>query len=812
VTSTITLGAPGPRNDEIGEVSTFSETLLRPSPEGPALPPGLRIGPYEIERELGSGGMGTVYLASRADEAFEKKVAIKVVRGALGSAEAVERFKRERQILAHLAHPNIGRLLDGGATPEGLPYLVMDYIEGEPLHVYCDRKRLSTVERLKLFLEVASAVEYAHRELVIHRDLKPANILVTEDSVPHLLDFGIAKLLDAETDPGGVANTVIAFTPWYASPEQVRGEPMATATDIYSLGVLLYELLTGHGPYRLATGKPLEVLRAIVEQEPELPSAAVDRTLRLPSSEAGRAAALTPSSVSRTREGTPQRLRSRLRGDLDAILMTALRKEPERRYPSVAAFAADVRAYIEGRPISARRDSVLYRTGKFVKRNRWGVAAGIAILGLGIGMVVSTLVQSRRLANERDRAARIQKFLVDLFSVSDPGEARGNSVTAREVLDRGAERIRSELEAQPEARADLMETMADIYNRLGLNHRAEELGREALLYRREARDRDPRALASSLNLLGSILMDKGDAAESEAVYREALALRRRLFGNESLEVAQTLNNLAGVLHTLGRFEESDRLQAESLQIKRKLLDPSDPSLASSVYNLGIGLYQQGDLAGAEARIREALDIQRRALGPDHPEVAFTMQSLGALFDETGRYEEAEAIYREALAIQRKVLGDEHPDIVTTLTNLANTLTHESRLVEAEQTLREALPMSRKLYGEETPDTAHVLAALGDLQLQRGRLEEALRDSIAAQTICEKILGLEHPQTAEAQALHGRVLLAMGRYEEAEKELRPALERLESQPGPEAIRTGTRDALVQLYEKWGKPDEASRYRR
>ena len=800
-----------PESLDTWELTTISDTRTRPSPPGPQLPPGLRIGPYEIEREIGRGGMGTVYLAFRADEAYEKKVAIKVTPGALGSPEAVERFKRERQILARLEHPNIARLVDGGATAEGLPYLVMEFIEGRPLHAYCDDKRLPTVERLELFLAVCSAVEYAHHALVIHRDLKPANILVTPDGVPRLLDFGIAKLVDPDSRPEAAAATALAFTPWYASPEQVRGEPMATATDIYSLGVLLYELLTGHGPYRIESFKPLDVLRAIVEQEPEPPSVAVDRTLRFPSSEGQRPATLTPWSVSRTREGTPERLRARLRGDLDAILMTALRKEPDRRYPSVAAFAEDIRAYLTGRPVSARRDSVVYRATKFVKRNRWGVAAGLAMLALAAGAAANVVVQSRRVARERDRAARVQSFLVDLFSVSDPGEARGSSVTAREVLDKGADKIRHDLEAQPEARADLMETMADVYNRLGLNDRAAELARESLVFRRQGGDREPKALAQTLNLLGSILMDKGDMAAAEPMYRESLELRRRLYGNDSLEVAQALNNLGGVLDTLGRYDESDAMQKESLELKRKLLGPQDPSLATGLFNLGIGLYRRGDLTGAEARFRETLAIQRKAFGEDHPEVAFTMQSLGVVLDDTGRHKEAEQTYREALAIQRKVLGQEHPDIVTTLTNLANTLNHAGRLAEAEATLRETLPMSRKLYGPEGADTAHVLAALAEVELQLGQLEAADADAADALAIREKVFGLEHPDTAEARILHGQVLLARGRFAQAETALRRGFELLQKQPGLEARRRAARESLVEFYLRWKKPAEAARYR-
>ncbi len=786
---------------EAREPTNVSSKITTPSVDGPQLLPGFRIGTYVVEREIGRGGMGTVYLASRADQTFEKRVAIKVTRGALTSPEAQEGFKRERRILARLEHPNIARLIDGGATAEGLPYLVMEFIEGKPLDVYCDQHRLTTVQRLTLFLDVCAAVEYAHHELVIHRDLKPVNILVTPDGVPRLLDFGIAKLLDTGAVPDATAFTVPAFTPWYASPEQVRGEPLTTATDIYSLGVLLYEILTGRGPYHLQTNNPLEVLRAIADQEPELPSAAVNRTLRLQSGESG-AAELTPLAVSSTREGTPERLQSRLRGDLDAILLTALRKEPKRRYPSVAAFAADIRAYLQGRPVSARRDSVWYRTGKFIRRNRWGVAAALAIVALIAGATVNVVVQSRRVARERDRAARIQGFLVDLFNVSDPGEARGNTVTAREVLDRGAAKITEDSTLQPASRADLMETIADVYNRLGLNARAAELARDALAFRRQAGS--PAELADTLNRLGSILMDKGDMAEAEPIYREALELRRRLYGDRSLEVAQSMNNLGGVLDTLGRFDESDRLQQGSLDRKRALLGPEDASIATGLYNMGVGSYRRGDLAGAEARISEALAIQRKVYGEDHPEVAFTMQSLGVIYDDTRRYKEAEQIYRQSLAIQQKTLGREHPDIVTTLTNLANTLNHAGRLAEAETVLREALPMSRKVYGDQVADTAHVLVALAEVELQRDEIAAANRHVTEALAIREKLYSADHPDVGEARVLYGQVLLAEGSYPEAEAALKSGLDVLEKQPGLEARRQSARESLAELYRKWQKP--------
>src|SRR5688572_16500160 len=397
-------------------MSSDQETFATPSPSGdetnttsaegraPALE--RRIGPYRILRELGQGGMGVVYLAARADEQFRKRVALKVIRSGRASEEVVRHFKRERQILAGLDHPNIAKLLDGGTTDDGLPYFVMEYIEGEPLLAYCDSRKLSVAERLKLFQAICSAVQYAHRNLVVHRDIKPGNIVVAEDGSPRLLDFGIAKLLNPELAGEAPTATAVVMTPTYASPEQASGGRITTATDVYSLGVVLYEMLTGHLPYRLLSRQPLEILKAISEQEPEKPSTAVGRTEDVTAPPEGAALHVTPERVSSTREGTPDRLQRRLRGDLDNILMLALRKEPPRRYASVEAFSDDIRRYLEGLPVNARQPTAGYRAGKFLQRHVAGVAASAVFIVLLIGFAVAMAMQSARVARERDVAEK----------------------------------------------------------------------------------------------------------------------------------------------------------------------------------------------------------------------------------------------------------------------------------------------------------------------------------------------------------------------------------------------------------------------
>jgi serine/threonine-protein kinase len=784
--------------------------------------PDRTIGPYKILKELGHGGMGVVYLAARADEQYEKHVAIKVIRAGADSTEVVRHFRRERQILASLDHPNIARLLDGGTTETGLPYLVMEYIQGQPLQDYCDSHRIALPGRLRTFQQVCSAVTYAHRNLIVHRDLKPSNILVTEDGVPHLLDFGIAKLLNPDVAVDAPTATGLALTPEYASPEQARGEIVTTSSDVYSLGVILYELLTGRRPYRLKTRQPLEILRAVLEDEPDRPSTVASRTVEATSG--GEATiALTMDEVGRTGDWAPDRLARHLRGDLDAIVLMALRKEPVKRYPSVEAFSEDIGRHLDGQPVLARKGSRAYRAGKYLRRHAIGVASAAAFVLLLATLAVSMTVQSARLARERDLAAKerdkaekVSSFMVNLFRVSDPSEAKGNSVTAREILDKGSASIGSELKEQPEVKAALLDTMSRVYISLGLYPKALPLAEDALKLRREALGSDSldvakslntlsivlrhkgdykgaeplsrealkiqekhlghenRDVASTINTLGIILWHQGDSQGAETLIRDSLAIRRKLDGNDNAEVAATLDNLANVLDEKGDSAQAETLSREALALRRKLLGNDHPAVAQNLNNLGTLLDERGETEEAEQVYREALEMWRKILGPEHPYVAISLNNLADVLEERGDYKAAEPLYRDVLAMRRKLLGNEHPDVAGSLNNLAAILDDEGNYKEAEPVAREGLAMRRKLLGNSHPHVALSLTTLGGALEGQHRLGEAEQAYREALEVRRKALPAEHPEIADNLLKLGTILMEEKPSEDAQAMLREGL--------------------------------------
>jgi|CXWL01.1.fsa_nt_gi serine/threonine-protein kinase len=754
---------------------------------------GQRIGAWEVLSEIGRGGMGEVFLARRADGAYEQQAALKVLKRGMDTDEIVRRFLRERRILSELVHENVARLLDGGSTADGRPYFVLEHIAGKPIDEWAAEAVLPVEERLRLFLRVASAVDFAHQHLIVHRDLKPANILVGPDGVPKLLDFGIAKLLDPEQHVA-TALEVRAMTPEYASPEQLAGAPVTTATDVYGLGLLLYELLAGASP------APAERAGGV----------------RSPSEFVRRAAAGDSGQL---------RLARRLAGDLDAIVLTALEAEPQRRYGSVAAFAADVERHLERLPISARRPTWGYRMGRFLRRHRLASAAAAGLV-LATGVATFSALEVRRQRDEarteRARSQALSSFLIDLFRVSDPDESAGAKVTARELLDAAAQRLSDgesgQLGAEPESRSDLLQAIGVVYGRLGLEDEA-----KAVLERVRALRADPLgseaelARAETLHALGDVERAQGAHAASESLYREALDTRRRWLGPEHPAVAETLNGLGLLEAAQGRPDEARRLLEEAARIRRAAGGALRPALAETLGNLasiaidqirpeeaaariaevqalhrelgGAGppqtarllsalaglLFRTGDYEGSEARFVEVLELRRRLLPAGHPDLAVTLTNLSTVQLERFRLVEAEAALREALAIHRGRHGETpHPDVAHTLNNLASVVRERGDSAQAEGLYREALALYWALYGDRHGTVGNALANLALARRDRGDLAGAEAQALESLAIRVAVQGPESAAAAASQLVLASIRQQLGRWGEAEADFRQGL--------------------------------------
>jgi tetratricopeptide (TPR) repeat protein len=749
---------------------------------------GRRVGHYRVESKLGDGGMSTVYLAVRADDVYQQKVALKVLGYGADRSDLSARFRAERQILASLDHPGIARLLDGGATEDGRPYLVMEYIEGIPLDQYCDQHRLGLDARVDLFRQVCAAVQYAHQNLVVHRDIKPSNILVTAAGVPRLLDFGIAKLLEGAELSGRIEATMTGqrlMTPQYASPEQVEGGIITTASDVYSLGVLLYVLLTGHLPYRLPGTSSDALQRAVVEQNPERPSTAVGR--------ATRAGSPGPSEARGLR---PQQLRRKLLGDLDDIVLMALRKEPGRRYASVVLLSEDLRRYREHLPVAAQPDTLGYRARKFVGRHKAGVAAAALGLAVIVGLAVTMTVQAVRLARqrdelrvERDKALEVRGFLEEVFAGSDPGEARGETVTAREILDKGAARVMAKLKDQPETQAALALAMGKVYLSLGLNDRALPLLQQSLVQRERLYGGSHLDVADSLLALSVLDQNRGDFPAAEASQRRALAIQRRQLGDQDRRVGDTLTDLSVTLLALAKYPEAETVVREALAIHRKASGGQE-AVAYDLNNLASVLRRSGKLAEAEAVYRDALAVARAVFGPAHPQLTRTINNLAVVLRDEGDLAGAEPLMREALAMSRKLYGEEHPDIALQLSNLASLLGARGDDDAWIAMARQALEMRRKLLGADHEQVAMSLSNLGEALEQKGDVSAARPLYEEALRIQRKVFGNQHPRCAVALTHLANLSLAQGDLGRAESLAREALEIRRKALGPEHADLGT----------------------
>ncbi|MGB2901387.1 MAG: serine/threonine-protein kinase [Candidatus Acidiferrum sp.] len=784
---------------------------------------GQNIGPYRVIRKIGQGGMGAVYLAARADEAFQKKVAIKLIKRGQDSEDVIQRFRSERQILASLDHPNITRLLDGGTTEDGLPYFVMEYIQGQPIDTYCDSHKLGITERLRLFQDVCAAVHYAHQHLVIHRDLKSGNILVTAEGVPRLLDFGIAKLLGSEPSVADPTVTIARrMTPLSASPEQVRGRNITTACDVYSLGVLLYKLLTGHSPYRLAGRSPEEVECAICEEVPEKPSIVIGRPEEFQTDDG-----ITPRSVSETREGTPDKLRRGLRGDLDNIVLMALRKEPQRRYASAEQLSQDINRHLGKLPVIARPDTAGYRAARFVARHKAGVAAAaLLVVSLAAGIAATAwqakvaVAEGQRARVESAKAQRINAFLQDMLSFSSPAYNSSNprkdpDAKVSEVVEQAAKRAESELADQPEVLAEMQRTIGTVYYAQGRYDQAEQILRAARekYIRLYGRDSHETVLVS--NVLANVLLRKGSTAEAEALFRNDIDIERKEARRGHLDVrtmAYVLGDYGSMLDQRGDKATAGYLR-EALQYASKLIGKDRAYVAMIDNDLGDVAYRSGDLNEAERLDRAAIDEYRKLPEGTYVEMAATLSNLGAVLIKKGSYSQAEPFVREGLELRRKMLGNAHPDTAMSLFRLSDLLYKKGDYQNAESAARESVQVfSRALsMPKDNPYFANPLMELGLILNKTGRSREAeayLREALEIRT---RLLPAGNQLIGASEGALGECLTTQKRYTEAEPLLRRSyatMKGVQGEHGPLTLEAVRR--LAALYQAWGKPEEAARY--
>ncbi len=776
------------------------------APAGRAVELGTALGPYRLERAIGSGGMGTVYEAVRADGVYRRRVAVKLLHPGPRTAGLVRRFQAERQILARLDHPYVARLFDGGTTDDGRPYLVMEHVDGLPIDEYSDRHRLTVRQRLELFRKVCSAVHYAHQNLVVHRDVKPSNILVTADGEPRLLDFGIAKLLDPASFPVTVEATVDGLqpmTPHYASPEQIRGEAVTTASDVYSLGVLLYRLLTGHLPHRLHRVSAA-ASRILSGEEPQKPSTVVLRSAASP------AAARRSAGAER---GVRQ-LARRLAGDLDNIVLTALAREPSRRYGSVEQLSEDLRRHLAGLPVLARPSTFGYQMGKFLHRHKLGFAAAALVLALVVAFALAMAWQATQVTRQRDlaeaqraKAEQVSRFLVDLFKEVDLLKARGGAVSALEVLKRGAEKVERELGDQPEVRSRLDDAIGTVYLHLGLYDQAAALLEDALETRRQIFGGDHPEVAESLHHLGALYLQQGRYEDSEPLLREAARIHENAHDPSLEDLAASLRDL-GFLHLQrGEYAAAEPLNRRALELFRQALGPDHPELAQALRALA-GIYvQTGKMRQAEALLEEALAIDERVFGEFHSATAANLFNLGVLRSRRGEYAEAEAFAARALAVWERLLEEGNPRIGHALVVMARMSKFQDRDAEAEERLRRALSVYRQSLEEAHPAIANCLYELGDAVARQNRLGEAeplLRRSLE---IRRELLGPEHPGYGESLRGLADLRRAQGRLTEAEDLYRRALVVWEKHPQSETTPEIPK-AYAALLRELGREDEAA----
>ena len=757
---------------------------LEPS-SGPTLTAGAaaagakQVGPYRLLQVLGEGGMGEVWLTEQTTP-IHRTVALKLIKAGMDTKAVVARFESERQALALMDHPCIARVFDAGSTAEGRPYFVMEYVPGLPITEYCDKHRLTIRERLALFTQVCEAVQHAHQKAIIHRDLKPSNVLVVEQdnkAVPKIIDFGLAKAMGPRLTDNTMFTELgmMLGTPAYMSPEQAdqREQNIDTRTDVYSLGVLLYQLLVGALPFEAKSLQAVgldAILRVIREQEPPKPSTKI------------RSMGEASNTSAQNRREEPRSFARQLQGELDWITMKALEKDRVRRYGTASELSADISRYLRNEPVLAGPATARYRLKKYAARHRFALGTAAVLLLLLAGFAVTQAIELRRIteernraARERDRATRITDFMTSMFRVPDPSQARGNSVTAREILDKASADIDTGLAKDPELQAQMMHVMADVYDNLGLYARALPLEQKCIEIRKRVLGPDNPDTLKSENNLAILFARLGHIPEAEKLARETLDTSRRVLGPEAPLTLGSMTNLAILLDHEGRVAEAEQLDQQTFETSRRVLGPEHPNTLKSMMTLANVLWHEGKNAEAERLDRELLDIRRRVLGPDHPDTLSTMNNLASVLDDEGHYADAEKLYRETLDIQRRVLGPEHPVTLDSMSNLANALDNEGQYAEAEKLCRESLDSRRRVLGPEHPDTLASMGNLASVLAHEHHYAEAEKWYRETLGISRRVFGPEHPQTAICAYNLATVAAGRGRRDEAFSLLREAVD-------------------------------------
>jgi non-specific serine/threonine protein kinase/serine/threonine-protein kinase len=772
----------------------------------------ISVANYRVRQLVAAGGMGEVYDAEQ-QEPVRRRVALKVIKLGMDTREVIARFESERQALALMNHSNIAKVFDGGITEQGRPFFAMEYVRGEPITRYCDRHRLGIRDRLELFLQVCEGVQHAHQKGIIHRDLKPSNVLVTvqdEKPMPKIIDFGVAKATSQPLTDKTMftAHGALIGTPEYMSPEQAEMTRLDidTRTDVYSLGVLLYELLVGALPFdskELRKAGFEELRRKIREEDPSKPSTRISTLAK------------KGTEVAKGRNRGFDVLAKQLRGDLDWITMKALEKDRTRRYQTVNALALDIRRHLNDEPVRASPPSATYRARKFVRRHKGAVTAAVLVVVALLAGITGTTVgllralrAEQKAYEEAETARQVSEFLVDLFRVSDPSEAQGNSITAREILDKGAERITRELGGQPLTKASLMDTMGTVYHHLGLYEEAETLLEQAVETREDLLGGDTLEVAESLNNLAELYRRQGSYEQAQELARRALAIREAALGTDDPKLAESLTTLAWSLGDQGRHEEAGPLFERALALREANLDPLDPEVAGSQSDLGVSYWRRGDFAAAEPLLKQSLNAYTRTLGPDDYRIRKALNNLAVLYWTRGRHAEAEELYERSLSIRERALGSDHPDVASTLNNLALIYDAQEKYAEAEPLLVRAIGIWESTLGGDHDLTAMAIGNLAWIHYRQGEFDEAEPLYARALAIYERGVGPDHTSVAILLRDQSRLYIDQAQYSRAEELLTRAASIWEKASGPDHPDVADcLDTIADLYTLQGKMEAA-----